>query len=436
MRKNFLTLFLMMNSLGMQAQELYSQAMAESQAKSWTQRPKWDYVSGLVTKSLLKICEQYPGAAGTDSLYQWSKAYTDLALNEDGSFKDFKKGNIDNIASGKILFEVYRHEAALDQKNGTQNAERYKKAANWLHKYLVLEYPRIKGKGANGAFFHKAIYPNQMWLDGLYMGAAFYAEWVSINDPKNMAAWSDIAQQFIYVNQHTYNPITGLNYHAWSATPEDENSFWARKEGPFRGCSPEFWGRGMGWFFAALVDVLEYMPKEHEDYSKLEAITNQVASGLKSWQDEKSGCWYQLLQYNDSFISQCGAANYLESSASSMFTYAYLKGIRLGILPREEYLPTALKAYQGLLDTFITKNEDGSININQSCRSAGLGPAKDPARDGTADYYLCGPDIAKVNNEGKAIGPFIMASLEYELHQEAAKQPAGKTTTSNTKKRK
>ena len=252
-----------------------------------------------------------------------------------------------------------------------------------------------------------------MWLDGIYMGAAFYAEWQANFDPDNVQAWADIAHQFKTVARHTYDADKQLFYHAWSANPEDVNSFWANKSEPYKGCSKEFWGRGMGWYFAALVDVLEIMPKNHPDYKELVALTNTVAKGLKRWQDKDSGVWYQLLQYGNSYVGECGIANYLESSASSMFTYAYLKGIRLGILP-ETYKDVAEKAYQGLLKTFVTQNSDGTINLNQSCRSAGLGPAKDPSRDGSASYYLCGSDVTIVNNEGKAIGPFIMASLEYE----------------------
>ena len=275
------------------------------------------------------------------------------------------------------------------------------------------DYSRIQSGDAKGCFFHKDIYPEQMWLDGLYMGAAFYAEWQANFDPDNTQAWTDIAHQFKTVARHTYDSDKQLYYHAWSANPEDANSFWANKAEPHKGCSKEFWGRGMGWYFAALVDVLEVMPQSHPDYQELKTIVNTVAKGLARWQDKESGAWYQLLQYDDSFVSKCGIANYLESSASSMFTYAYLKGIRLGILP-ESYKETAEKAYQGLLKTFVTTNEDGTINLNQSCRSAGLGPAKDPSRDGTPDYYLCGKDVTIVNNEGKAIGPFIMACLEYE----------------------
>ena len=413
MKKLYLFTFLFLSVVLVSAQKPYSQLMAESQGKQWTHGKNWDYVNGLVSKSLLKTFEQYKGEKWTQPLYEWCKAYADSAIDVNGNFKNFKKNNIDNIASGKVLFELYRHEKELDVKNGTHNADRYKRAVDWLRNYLVHDYPRIQLADGKGCFFHKAIYPNQMWLDGIYMGAAFYAEWQANFAPRDMKAWSDIARQFITIHQHTYDTAKQLNYHGWAADPMDMNAFWAKKEEPYKGCSKEFWGRGMGWFFAALTDVLESMPKDHPDYDRLCKITREVAAGLARWQDKKSGVWYQLLQYDCSYVSHCGVKNYLESSASAMFTYAFLKGIRIGVLP-VAYKPVAEKAYKGLLSAFITRNPDGTINLTNTCRSAGLGPAKSPVRDGTADYYLCGSDVKMVTNEGKAIGPFIMASLEYE----------------------
>lgn len=169
----------------------------------------------------------------------------------------------------------------------------------------------------------------------------------------------------------------------------------------------------MGWYFAALVDVLEVMPKTHANYDDLKEILTQVAEGLKQWQDATSGVWYQLLQYDASFVGECGKSNYLEASASCMFTYSYLKALRLGLID-ESYRTVAEKAYAGVLNTFVSENNDKSLNLNFSCKSAGLGPAKSPQRDGSASYYLCGSDVTVVSNEGKSIGPFIMASLEWE----------------------
>jgi len=394
--------------------EYYSRRMVESQGKAWSADKSWDYVSGLVTKSLLKAATQYPEDAWSLTAYDWCKYYADAALNSDGSFKNFKKGNIDNIASGKVFFELYHRELSKGTDESKANATKYKAAADYLYNYLRNEYSRIQLEDGRNCFFHKDIYPNQMWLDGLYMGAAFYAEYLANFAPNDAEGWSDIANQFITIHRHTYDPTKQLNYHGWSADPEDANSFWANREGDFKGCSSEFWGRGMGWFFAALVDVLEVMPQTHANYADLKNILAQVAEGLKRWQDEASGVWYQLLQYDASFIGECGKSNYLEASASCMFTYSYLKALRLGLID-ESYRPVAEKAYAGVLKTFVTENEDKSLNLNFSCRSAGLGPAKSPQRDGSASYYLCGSDVTVVSNEGKSIGPFIMASLEWEL---------------------
>ena len=415
---------------------LYSQKMAESRAletfvtNKWEQRLEtahWDYVPGLVANSVLKAWEQYPEKT---RYYDVVKTYADFCLKGADTVK-VGVSNIDDLAAGKILFVLYQQE----MKNGNvEDAERYKHCLTFLRNKLKYNHSRIAApKLGAGGFYHKAVYPDQMWLDGLYMGPALYAEYQGqfkddFTEQENTEAWSDIAQQFKTLHQYTYDTEKQLNYHAWSANPTDSNSFWARQEPPYLGCSQEFWGRGMGWYFAALVDVLEWMPQEHADFEALKSIINQVASGLARWQDAQSGCWYQLLQH-DATVTADGKGdtiqgnvynigdnpNYLESSASSMFTYAYLKGIRLGLLDEETFLPVAEKAYQGLIDTFIREEADGKISIIQSCASAGLGPAKDLSRTGTINYYLCGKDITITQNEGKAIGPFIMASIEYEM---------------------
>lgn len=394
----------------------YSKRMILSQGEAWSAQKSWDYVSGLVTKSILKATTQYPQDDWSLTAYDWCKYYADAALNSDGSFKNFKKGNIDNIASGKVFFELYDRELSKGTAQGDANAAKYKAAAEYLYNYLRYEYSRIDLEDGKGGFYHKDVYPYQMWLDGLYMGAAFYAEYLHHFAPDDAEGWSDVANQFITIHRHTYDSEVQLNYHGWSAKPSDANSFWAKTSGDYVGCSSEFWGRGMGWYFAALTDVLELMPATHENFSELRNILCQVAAGLQRWQDPVSGVWYQLLRYDDSYKGTCGQKNYLEASASCMFAYSYLKALRLGLID-ETYRETAERAYKGALETFITENADASLNINQSCRSAGLGPAYNRQRDGSASYYLCGSDVTIVSNEGKAIGPFIMASLEWELLQ-------------------
>ena len=393
----------------------------------------WDYVSGLVANAVLKAWVLYPEKT---AYYDAVKAFADNSTTPKGDTILNAKGlpalrpsNIDDLPAGNVFFALYKEEL---RKGNEADANRYCTAANLIRNKLKYEHSRIAdGLPGAGGFFHKASYPNQMWLDGLYMGSTIYAAWQhafgGVDSVDNVNSWTDIALQFKTINHYTYDADKQLNYHAWSATPEDENSFWARTEEPHKGCSPEFWARGMGWYFAALVDVLEYMPKEHPDYPALTTILQQVASGLKRWQDPASGVWHQLLQYDASVtadgkgdtiynkVYNVGTApNYLEASASSIFTYAYLKGIRLGLLDANVYMPVAEKAYQGLLKTFIREREDGGIDIVQTCASAGLGPAKDPSRTGTINYYLCGKDVIVVENEGKAIGSFIMASVEYE----------------------
>lgn len=416
-------------------QALYSQKMVEGRAmKSFYSnrgeqelaKAHWDYVPGLVANSVLKAWEQYPEK---EEYYQLVKAYADHCLQGKDTVS-IGKSNIDDLAAGKIFFTLYQVEL---KKGNTADAGRYKNCATFLRNKLKYNHSRIdSSKPGTGGFFHKAQYPNQMWLDGLYMGPALYAQWQynfgrEKGSEDNRQSWDDIALQFKTLHQFTYDEDKQINYHAWSADPEDENSFWARDNGLYKGCSPEFWGRGMGWYFAALVDVLEFMPQEHPDHSTLVKNLNQVAAGLARYQDKQSGSWYQLLQYDDSMkadnkgdqiageiYNRCDKANYLESSASSMFTYAYLKGIRLGVLDKSAYLPLAEKAYRGLLTNFIREEANGNLSIVQSCASAGLGPAKDKSRTGTVNYYLCGKDVTVTQNEGKAIGPFILASLEYE----------------------
>lgn len=367
----------------------------------------WDYVTGLVAKSILMAHEQYKDQA-------WSAYYLDgVQYFADNTSMVLGESNIDDLNAGKIFFELYR--AALAQGDMTK-AAKYKADATLCRNKLKNEHFRIGGSlPGKGGFWHKKQYVNQMWLDGLYMGPALYAEWqgnfgAELGEADNMASWSDIALQFDTIFHYTWDAQKKLNYHAWAAEPlNSASSYWAN---PVTGRSAEFWGRGMGWFFAALVDVLQYMPANHPARARLVDYTNKVADGLKARQDAASGCWYQLLQYDSSMKgTSCNISNYLEASASSMFTYAYYKGIRLGILDKAVYKPVADKAYRGLIDHFIVEEGNGKIKIIQSCESAGLSGS----RKGDANYYLCGSDVGiNDNTEGKALGPFIMASLEYE----------------------
>ena len=388
----------------------------------------WDYVPGLVAKGILKAYTQYKDSTWSAYWLEGVRNYADAHM--DITFDEYKgkdrRDDIDWLNAAKIFFELHEH----------TGKDMYKEKVEDACRVLSTQHGRIQAPlpGAGG-FWHKGGglvkgYDNQMWLDGLYMGAAMYGEYVGRYAPEDEQAWADIALQFDTVFHYTWNEEEKLCHHAWSAAPWQENSFWAD---PKTGRSAEFWARGMGWFFAALVDVLEYMPagvdvnaSGVDARTRLMGYLEKVEKKKKNRQDNESGCWYQLLKYDDTFVAEsyngvaCGHANYLEASASSMFTYAYLKAMRLGLLDKGKYADMAVKAYKGLIEEFVVENADGTISIVSSCESAGLGggakSGEPKYRDGSAAYYLCGYDVpVNDHTEGKALGPFIMASLEYEL---------------------
>jgi unsaturated rhamnogalacturonyl hydrolase len=227
------------------------------------------------------------------------------------------------------------------------------------------------------------------------MGAPFYAQYAAVfNEP---AIFDDVVNQFVTVHKHTYNPEIGLNYHGWDESKEQK---WAD---PVTGCSPNFWGRAEGWYAVALVDVLDFIPQEHAGRINILEILKQVVAGIKKYQDPKTGLWYQVLDQGNR------QGNYLEATASSMFTYALLKATRKGYI-NKEYKEIAIKAYSGILENLIKNNEDGTISLTKCCSVAGLGGI--PYRDGTYEYYIGEPVR---DNDPKGVGPFIMASIEFSI---------------------
>ena len=383
----------------------YSKRMADAQMSRSGTIYTWDYPNGLFVESVLKYYNKYGGS----TYYTYALTHANAVIGSTGKIATgygFTAYTLDNINPGQFLMQIY----------ATEKTSKYKIALDTLRKQLSKQ-PRTNNS-ASGGFWHKGGYPHQMWLDGLYMGTRFYANYEKTFN--NGASYDDIVNQFVLIHSKTYDPTYQLNYHAWSALPTDANSFWANQSAPFLGCSKEFWGRGMGWYAAALVDVLEILPVNYARRQELLDILNQVAAGIKRWQDPVSGCWYQLLRYDGTLTSN-GTHNFLEASSSCMFTYVLLKAVRLGLIPKADYQATATKAYQGILTNFVTADANGVLSLNQICKSAGLGPSTSPTRDGTINYYLNGSDAGVlVSNDLKGVGPFIMASVEYELWQETA----------------
>jgi unsaturated rhamnogalacturonyl hydrolase len=337
--------------------------------------PKWDYVHGLVLFAFEELYKKNP-----DSRYAaYAKGYTDILIQPDGTIKTYEleKYNIDMIVSGRLLFTQY--EKTKDN--------RYLVAMQTLKKQLEGQ-PRTD----SGGFWHKQIYTNQMWLDGLYMGEPFYAQYtVMFENGKNL---NDVAKQFEEIQLHATDPKTGLLYHGWDSK---KLMPWANKE---TGNSPNFWSRALGWYAMALVDALDYFPKDHPKQKELVGYLNNVSAALAKFQDEKTGLWYQVTDKGGE------KGNYLEGSGSSMFAYAFAKGANKGYLP-SKYKKLANKAFDGLTTKLMKVDADGTITITDVCAVAGLGG--NPYRDGSYEYYV---NEKKKDNDPKATGPFILAALE------------------------
>ncbi len=336
--------------------------------------PHWDYVHGLVLTSFEELYKK----RGNSKYYDYIKSYADVLIDKDGNIATYniEKYNIDMIVAGNILFNLY----------ATTKDNRYLVAMQTLKKQLE-EQPRT----ASGGFWHKQIYPNQMWLDGLYMGEPFYAHYTTAFEKgKNL---DDVAKQFELIQLHATDKKTGLLYHGWD---ESKKMPWANPE---TGTSPNFWSRSIGWYVMALVDALDYFPKDHPKQKELVRYLNNAANSLVKFQD-KSGLWYQVTDKGGK------EGNYLEASGSSMFAYAFAKGANKGYLPAK-FKAAANKAFDGLTNQLIKVDTDGGITITQACAVAGLGGK--PYRDGSYEYYV---NERKKDNDPKATGPFILAALE------------------------
>ncbi|MBP3552315.1 MAG: glycoside hydrolase family 88 protein [Bacteroidaceae bacterium] len=338
---------------------------------------KWDYCHGVELQAFLRLEEMY----GDSRYFDYAEAYCDTMVREDGTVVAYKREefSLDRVNTGKILFNMYAR----------TGEEKYKKALDLMYSQFEGQ-PRTK----EGGFWHKKVYPHQMWLDGLYMGAPFYAEYAArYGKPE---AFQDVINQFCVVARHTYDPATGLYKHAWD---ESREQFWCNKE---NGQSAHSWGRAMGWFAMALVETLEFVPVDEPNRDSLLAILDNVVKQIERYQDKKTGLWYQVLDRSGD------RGNYLESSVSAMFIYSLYKGIRLGVVPAT-YMTVADKGFEGFMKRFIKVGKKGVVSITDCCAVAGLGGKN--MRDGSYDYYI--NELIR-DNDPKAVGPFINACLERE----------------------
>lgn len=336
---------------------------------------KWNYTHGLVLQAMIQVSEK----SGDEKYYRYAEAYADTMVNEDGSIKTYvlEKYNIDHINPGKILFPIY-------EKTGNP---KYLKALQLLRSQMET-HPRI----SNGGFWHKQIYPHQVWLDGLYMASPFLAEYgKTFNEP---ALFDEVTLQLTTAWDDLIDEESGLLYHGWD---ESRQQRWAD---PVTGRSAHFWSRSIGWYMMALVDVLNFLPEEHPQREAIIDRLNRIAAVVERYRDPETGMWYQVTDQGDR------EGNYLESSGSIMFIYSWVKGAQKGYLP-EEFLEKGEAAYDQFLKQFIRENADGTISVTDVCSVAGLGG--DPRyRDGSFEYYISEPVR---DDDPKAVGPFIMVSI-------------------------
>ncbi len=338
---------------------------------------KWNYEQGL----MLWAFYQTSLHSGRNEFYEFVEKNLDQSVDADGRIKLYKRSdyNLDLIAPGRSLLVVYAK---------TKN-EKFKRAADTLRRQLS-EQPRTN----EGGFWHKKIYPFQMWLDGLYMAEPFYAMYAQLNNEQQ--AFDDIANQFIWVARHTRDARTGLYYHGWD---ESRQMPWADS---LTGCSPSFWGRAMGWYVMGLVDALEYFPRQHPKRTELLAILKDVSNGLLKWRDKKSHLWYLVLDQGSR------AGNYFESSSAAMFTYAFAKGARLKYLDKK-FAVEARRSFDAILRHHVSVDSNGFVDLHNTIKGAGLGGK--PYRDGTFGYYTA---ESQRTNDMKGVGPLLLSAIEIE----------------------
>lgn len=338
----------------------------------------WNYVDGCMILAMLEIYQ----VTGEKEYYDFADAFIDYRVAEDGTIAGYhvEEYNIDSVNAGKTLFALY----ALNGK------KKYRKAIDLIYSQIQTQ-PRTE----EGNFWHKKIYPNQVWLDGLYMGQPFYMEYeTKFNGKKN---YQDIFDQFSNVVKHMRDEKTGLYYHAYDAS---KKAFWCDKQ---TGLSRNFWLRAIGWYSMALLDTLskcEPGEEYQEEYDNLKKVFVQLMQDMLKFQAE-NGMWYQLPALGGK------EPNYLETSGSAIMAYSLLKGVRLGFLP-EEYREYGIRAFQGICDKYL-KETDGNLNLGGICLVAGLGPEDNLRRDGTFEYYMSEPIV---ENDAKGVGPLLLAYTE------------------------
>ncbi len=337
----------------------------------------WNYIDGCMMGSLIDLYK----TTKEEKYINFVKKYVDSFVKEDGTIKGYdpEKYSTDDICESRVLFDLY----------DIYKEEKYKKA-------IDLTFTQIKGqpRTKEGNFWHKKIYPNQIWLDGLYMAQPFYTRYQTRYGQKDYA---DIINQFKNVRKLMFDEKAKLYYHGYDSS---RKMFWADKE---TGLSKNFWLRSIGWFTVALADVYDYMDEQmYDEYHTIKELLKEVIDGILQYQDSDSKMFWQVPNLPGK------EGNYLETSGSAMIAYAILKGVRLKALP-ERYRQIGMDIFNGICKRYLSVNKDGDLNLGGICLVAGLGPDNNRRRDGSYEYYISEPIV---ENDAKGVGPLIMAFTE------------------------
>ncbi len=337
--------------------------------------PHWNYIDGCMMTALLSLWE----ITGEKKYFDFAERFVDWYVYEDGSIRGYsmEKYNLDDVNEGRVLFDLYK----------ATSKEKYKKAAFMLREQLQKQ-PRT----VTGNFWHKQIYPNQIWLDGLYMAQVFYVRFMREFEGGDV---SDTVRQFENVRKLMFDEEKHLYYHGCDCS---KSAFWADKD---TGRSANFWLRAIGWFCVALADVIGYLDPG-EDRDKLADIFREAIEGVSRYSDKDTRMYWQV-------VDKGGAdGNYLETSGSSMIAYAMLKGARLGVLDKK-FSELGRMTFDGICDKYLTISESGELDLGGICLVAGLGPENNRRRDGSYQYYISEP---VVENDAKGVAPLVMCYTE------------------------
>ncbi len=337
--------------------------------------PKWDYTQGLLMQSIIDVS----AATGDDKYWDYAYSFADTMVFADGTIRSYNPAeyNIDRVNPGKMLFKVW-----------DRTGEQRMRDAIELLRGQMRTHPRTSG----GSFWHKNIYPHQVWLDGIYMACPFLAQYAERFDEPEL--FDDVARQIIDIHKIARDPATGLYYHGWDESREQ------RWSNPETGLSPNFWSRSIGWYMMAMVDALDFLPADHPHRAEIIDIFAGLCEAVEKIADPATGMWWQVTDQGSR------EGNYLEASASIMFIYSWVKGAQKGYLDAA-WAEKGATAYDRFLDHFVTVDEAGLMSINDCCAVSGLG-GSGRYRDGTFEYYISEPIRS---NDAKAVGPFIMTSI-------------------------